>query len=408
MTVAGGPSVTIQADPDQLEQLLINLFRNAVDATLETRGGVTVSWDLVDGRVRLRVDDEGPGLSNTTNLFVPFFTTKPGGSGIGLVLCRQIAEAHGGTLTLENRTPGPGCRAELTLPLWLSTRLKSGPTSDCDLRSGMPLSRAVQHRALLAHSSPAARQSPDPLPEHAARVVSYSIDVSLDSATHKLTGDGASHLAQPVERPGHRAEAASLPERVPEQPLDLHARVRRPVARRRHARERLGLDRPDEAGARRRHGPAEIRRLRRAGRRQCGRPDRDSRATALAGRPGRRSALDRGIHGAAAPHLRPVRLRRRLSPRRPVVPEAGRLRAGGAPRAPGWRLELPPVPRQLRVLRRLRQLRRANHGAVALRRRRDGQASGQDAATAMATSRGATRRTTSTTSGGRPIRASSR
>ena len=80
VTVAGGPSVTIQADPDQLEQLLINVFRNAVDATLDNRGGATVSWDLVDGRVRLRVDDEGPGLSNTTNLFVPFFTTKPGGS----------------------------------------------------------------------------------------------------------------------------------------------------------------------------------------------------------------------------------------------------------------------------------------------------------------------------------------
>jgi signal transduction histidine kinase len=63
------------------------------------------------------VDDEGPGLSNTSNLFVPFFTTKPGGSGIGLVLSRQIAEAHGGSLTLENRRPDPGCRAELTLPL---------------------------------------------------------------------------------------------------------------------------------------------------------------------------------------------------------------------------------------------------------------------------------------------------
>jgi signal transduction histidine kinase len=117
VTVAGGPSVTIQADPDQLEQLLINLFRNAVDATLDNRGGVTVSWDLLEGRVRLHVDDDGPGLSNTTNLFVPFFTTKPGGSGIGLVLCRQIAEAHAGTLTLANRSPGPGCRAELTLPL---------------------------------------------------------------------------------------------------------------------------------------------------------------------------------------------------------------------------------------------------------------------------------------------------
>ena len=67
--------------------------------------------------MRIFVDDEGPGLPNTSNLFVPFFTTKPEGSGIGLVLSRQIAEAHGGTLSLENRLPGPGCRATLTLPL---------------------------------------------------------------------------------------------------------------------------------------------------------------------------------------------------------------------------------------------------------------------------------------------------
>ena len=88
-----------------------------MDALADTAGRVALSWDVLDGRVRIHVDDEGPGISNTANLFVPFFTTKPGGSGIGLVLCRQIAEAHGGTLTLENRLPGPGCRAELTLPL---------------------------------------------------------------------------------------------------------------------------------------------------------------------------------------------------------------------------------------------------------------------------------------------------
>ncbi len=117
ITVSGGPPVVLQADPDQLEQLLINLVRNAVDASIDTNGSVTVSWDVHDGRVRVRVDDEGPGLSNTSNLFVPFFTTKPGGSGIGLVFSRQIAEAHGGSLTLQNRTPAPGCRAELTLPL---------------------------------------------------------------------------------------------------------------------------------------------------------------------------------------------------------------------------------------------------------------------------------------------------
>jgi nitrogen fixation/metabolism regulation signal transduction histidine kinase len=115
--VEGGPAVTVPADAAQLEQLLINLVRNAADAALSTSGGVRVGWSLSDGRVRVRVDDDGPGVSNTANLFVPFFTTKPGGSGIGLVLCRQIAEAHGGTVTLENRQPGPGCRAELILPL---------------------------------------------------------------------------------------------------------------------------------------------------------------------------------------------------------------------------------------------------------------------------------------------------
>ena len=67
--------------------------------------------------MELWVEDEGPGLSNTGNLVVPFFTTKPGGSGIGLVLSRQIAEAHGGSLVLENRTDRPGCYASLRLPL---------------------------------------------------------------------------------------------------------------------------------------------------------------------------------------------------------------------------------------------------------------------------------------------------
>jgi nitrogen fixation/metabolism regulation signal transduction histidine kinase len=116
--VKPGPDVTISADPDQLEQLLINLLRNAGDASLEVGGGtVTIGWRRTRQRVDLYVDDEGPGLANTANLFVPFFTTKPAGSGIGLVLCRQIAEAHDGSLKLENRKDARGCRATLSLPL---------------------------------------------------------------------------------------------------------------------------------------------------------------------------------------------------------------------------------------------------------------------------------------------------
>ena len=114
--VQAGEPVTLRADPDQLEQLLINLMRNGVDAALETGGKVQVGWQQNSHRVSLFVEDEGPGLANPSNLFVPFFTTKPQGSGIGLALGRQIAEAHGGTLTLEPRVGARGARATLTLP----------------------------------------------------------------------------------------------------------------------------------------------------------------------------------------------------------------------------------------------------------------------------------------------------
>jgi PAS domain S-box-containing protein len=115
--VEPGERVAVRADPDQLEQLLINLMRNAVDAALETGGGVKVGWRQNSHRVLVYVEDEGPGLANPSNLFVPFFTTKPQGSGIGLVLGRQIAEAHGGTLTLEPRPGARGARATVTLPV---------------------------------------------------------------------------------------------------------------------------------------------------------------------------------------------------------------------------------------------------------------------------------------------------
>ncbi len=111
------PPLTIQGDADQLEQVLINLVRNAVDAAQETSGRVFIRHERTMHTVEIAVRDEGPGLSNTNNLFVPFFTTKRGGSGIGLVLSRQIAEAHNGSLTLENASDGRGCVARLSLPL---------------------------------------------------------------------------------------------------------------------------------------------------------------------------------------------------------------------------------------------------------------------------------------------------
>lgn len=112
-----GPSLVIEADGDLLDQLLINLVRNAVDASLETNGGVKLVWNCSQSSLDVIIEDEGPGLASSANLFVPFFTTKKNGSGIGLVLSRQIAEAHGGSLLVENRKDHRGCTARLRLPI---------------------------------------------------------------------------------------------------------------------------------------------------------------------------------------------------------------------------------------------------------------------------------------------------
>ena len=114
--VRSGAELSIPADGAQLEQLLINILQNAVDASLETNGKVSIGWREVGDCVEVFVQDEGPGIMNSTNLFVPFFTTKPTGSGIGLALSRQIAEAHNGSLMLANRSGRSGAEALLRLP----------------------------------------------------------------------------------------------------------------------------------------------------------------------------------------------------------------------------------------------------------------------------------------------------
>jgi nitrogen fixation/metabolism regulation signal transduction histidine kinase len=112
-----GPPLTFQGDIDQLEQALINLIQNGVDSAEASGGRVFLHYRQLPTALEITVRDEGTGLPNTANLFVPFFTTKRGGSGIGLVLSRQIAEAHGGSLSLRNAQEGPGCEAVVTLPL---------------------------------------------------------------------------------------------------------------------------------------------------------------------------------------------------------------------------------------------------------------------------------------------------
>jgi nitrogen fixation/metabolism regulation signal transduction histidine kinase len=113
-----GPPITLSADPDQLEQMLINLLANAVDASLENRTQtVRASWTVAGSVLLVAIEDCGLGIANAENLFVPFYTTKPAGSGVGLALAQQIARAHGGEIQLENREDGPGARATVRLPI---------------------------------------------------------------------------------------------------------------------------------------------------------------------------------------------------------------------------------------------------------------------------------------------------
>lgn len=116
VVIEAGPELTLQSDRDQLEQVLINLLRNAADANDSDGGRIVIRWRFERWQLIVEIVDDGPGLAATANLFVPFFTTKPGGSGIGLVLCRQIVEAHGGALSLTNRPDSRGCVARLQLP----------------------------------------------------------------------------------------------------------------------------------------------------------------------------------------------------------------------------------------------------------------------------------------------------
>lgn len=122
VSVETSADLWVQADPDQLQQLFINLFKNAAEAATDPelrreRPIVEVSWRSLNGNVAVSILDNGPGLANPANLFVPFYTTKPDGTGVGLTLCQQIAAAHHGSIRLQNRTDTSGCIVELTLPL---------------------------------------------------------------------------------------------------------------------------------------------------------------------------------------------------------------------------------------------------------------------------------------------------
>lgn len=127
VSVEEGADVELDVDADQIEQVLINLIKNGVEATGDS-GAVRVRWRAANGRLVAEIEDDGPGLAGTDNLWVPFFTTKPGGSGIGLVLSREIVENHGGSISLDNRAGARGCVARIDLPVESKGPQRAGGT----------------------------------------------------------------------------------------------------------------------------------------------------------------------------------------------------------------------------------------------------------------------------------------
>lgn len=111
------PAATLFGDPVHLEQALINLVKNAVEANEGNTEPVRFGCRLVEGNAEFEIADGGAGIRNPDNLFVPFYTTKPGGAGVGLVLCRKIAARHHGQVSLENRSDAAGAVARLSVPL---------------------------------------------------------------------------------------------------------------------------------------------------------------------------------------------------------------------------------------------------------------------------------------------------
>ena len=107
--------VSFNADQLLLEQVLINLIKNAIEACVDRKPLIYIRVATNDYAQRISICDNGCGVNNPENLFVPFYTTKENGKGIGLSLCNNIIEQHGGRLTLTNRLDAEGAEAEIRL-----------------------------------------------------------------------------------------------------------------------------------------------------------------------------------------------------------------------------------------------------------------------------------------------------